>query len=415
GYSVKWLQLGVIVMKSKTTAVRRYGPRSPHKFSSERIVFQSRFKAQLSKRSRRSKRDDSFATTSETAKSLSETEAKRWRDKNERFVEIRAATIERKVTISAERKKTAVQGWVRNTLQKGVDGIIAEYDKVDKLPNNASLYGDRDNVKNRYRDIGCIDKTRVRLKDVDASLDYIHANYIRSAKRKKRFICTQAPLDITVEDFWHMVCQEHCEYIVMLCGLVEDNFSACAEYWPQKEGERLQFQDFEIRNAGTSKIECTENNEKFIVTKSRLRVNSRMGTHTCSHLFWSQWADRRPPPSSEIIQRIGREVRRTRRPIIVHCSTGVGRAGTFVAIELLLETLMSGCQCDMPEFLRGLRQQRAMAVNSCMQYIGVYQQTMEYFKKRERIAASDRVKACSFITNCLNAFKSDLKDSTPST
>lgn len=60
------------------------------------------------------------------------------------------------------------------------------------------------------------------------------------------------------------------------------------------------------------KIECTENNEKFIVTKSRLHVNSRMGAHICSHLFWSQWADRRPPPSSEIIQRIGREVRRTR-------------------------------------------------------------------------------------------------------
>lgn len=52
-----------------------------------------------------------------------------------------------------------------------------------------------------------------------------------------------------------------------------------------------------------------------------------------------------------------------RRPIIVHCSTGVGRAGTFVAIELLLETLMSGCKCDMPAFLSGLRQQRAMAVN----------------------------------------------------
>uniref|UniRef100_F1L7X1 Tyrosine-protein phosphatase 69D n=2 Tax=Ascaris TaxID=6251 RepID=F1L7X1_ASCSU len=402
-------------MMPKMPAVRRYGPRSPHKFGSERIIFQSRFKAQLSKRSRRSRRDDSFATTSDTTKSLSETEAKRWHGKNDRYVEGGTITTEGKAAaVSTETKKAAVQEWVRNTLQKGVEGIIAEYDHVDKLPNNASLYGDRDNVKNRYRDIGCIDKTRVRLKDVDASLDYIHANYIRSTKRKKRFICTQAPLDITVEDFWHMVCQERSEYIVMLCGLVEDNSSVCAEYWPQKEGERLQFQDFEVRNAGTSKIECTENNEKFIVTKSRLHVNSRMGAHICSHLFWSQWADRRPPPSSEIIQRIGREVRRTRRPIIVHCSTGVGRAGTFVAIELLLETLMSGCKCDMPAFLSGLRQQRAMAVNSCMQYIGVYQKTMEYFKKRERIPASDRTKACAFITNCSNVFKSDLKDAMPS-
>ncbi|VDM37085.1 unnamed protein product [Toxocara canis] len=321
---------------------------------------------------------------------------------------------ERRFSASRERKKAAVQQWIRDALQKGVDGIFAEFEKCDREPNNAPMYGDRDNVKNRYRDIGCIEKTRVVLKDVDASQNYIHANYIRSTTRKKRFICTQAPLDITVEDFWHMVCQEHSEYIVMLCGLVEDNCSVCAEYWPQKEGERLQFQDFEIKNSGIAKIECIEKDEKFTVVKSKLHINSRMGAHDCSHLIWSQWADRRPPPAFQTVRLIAREVRRTRRPIVVHCSTGIGRAAVFVAVELLLETLMSGHKCDMPDFLNRLRQQRAMAINSRVQYLGVYQQAMEYFEERKRIPPNDRTKAHEFIEKCLKAFKLDIRDNTPS-
>uniref|UniRef100_A0A0M3IEB5 Glyco_hydro_18 domain-containing protein n=1 Tax=Ascaris lumbricoides TaxID=6252 RepID=A0A0M3IEB5_ASCLU len=114
---------------------RRYGPRSPHKFGSERIIFQSRQHFWI--------RFPFF---------LEHHDENGWHGKNDRYVEGGTITTEGKAAaVSTETKKAAVQDWVRNTLQKGVDGIIAEYDHVDKLPNNASLYGDRDNVKNRYR------------------------------------------------------------------------------------------------------------------------------------------------------------------------------------------------------------------------------------------------------------------------
>lgn len=56
----------------------------------------------------------------------------------------------------------------------------------------------------RYTDVLCIDKTRVVLKGRPMNADYIHANWLLLPSKRK-YICTQGPLDETTEDFWLMV------------------------------------------------------------------------------------------------------------------------------------------------------------------------------------------------------------------
>ncbi len=45
-------------------------------------------------------------------------------------------------------------------------------------------------------------------------------------------------------------------------------------------------------------------------------------------------------------------------PIVVHCSGGIGRTGTFIAIDILLERLKTEGVVDVFQTVRALRLQR---------------------------------------------------------
>ena len=67
----------------------------------------------------------------------------------------------------------------------------------------------------------CQDQNRVVLKWPGCPIDYVHANYVATPQGQKRFICTQGPLDCTINEFWTMIVQEEVTVIVMLCNVVE--------------------------------------------------------------------------------------------------------------------------------------------------------------------------------------------------
>ena len=135
------------------------------------------------------------------------------------------------------------------------------------------LFRSKENAyKNRYRDVVCLDDSRVKLKmdsikefetsrksssshssnssnEESSQFDYIHANFVDGYKQKKAFINAQGPLDETIEDFWLMIWQEMTLVIAMTTKVIEQRRLKCAQYWPLEVGEVMKLENmFEIEN-----------------------------------------------------------------------------------------------------------------------------------------------------------------------
>ncbi|PIO75605.1 Protein-tyrosine phosphatase [Teladorsagia circumcincta] len=213
----------------------------------------------------------------------------------------------------AKSGQQVVAKWVQRALDMGVDALRAEYRALAKytLPEMTweAFKNNHEAGRNRYQDVPCQDQHRIVLKWPGAPTDYIHANYVGTPVSDKRFICTQGPLDNTVTEFWMMVLQEESETIVMLCNCIE----TIRPMSPEEPSIALS-----------------------VLSIKFTKPDGNHETREVRHYQWLDWPDRGVPPcrltSMELLSRI----RGTKKPIIVHCSAGIGRTGTIVAIEYIL-------------------------------------------------------------------------------
>lgn len=111
-------------------------------------------------------------------------------------------------------QKKLIFGFAKKTTDLGAKGLKDQFGTMKRICDweNMKVFMDSNNKgKNRYKDVGCLDGSRVKLKNSEN--DYIHANYVKTPASDKRFICAQAPLEKTCADFWAMIMQECCENI----------------------------------------------------------------------------------------------------------------------------------------------------------------------------------------------------------
>ncbi|VDM62179.1 unnamed protein product [Angiostrongylus costaricensis] len=292
--------------------------------------------------------------------------------------------------------KIIVSHWVNRALDMGVPKLIEEFRcnlsrwYPEGMTTNA-FSANRD--KNRYLDVPCQDQRRVVVNWPGLPNDYIHANYVANPTRDNRFICAQGPLDNTQLAFWAMVIQEEAECIIMLCNIIECGKFKCSQYWPREKGESMSVGEGEgkIRITNLDVHPLSEANSFVRVSRLKLDYvkNGKESSTMITHYQWENWPDRGVPSTNLTATELLSAVRGTTKPIIIHCSAGIGRTGTIAAIAYVQEKMQHGQNCmDMDALTKELRTQRPYSIQNEFQYIYVHRVLLAYFleKYRDRFA-----------------------------
>uniref|UniRef100_A0A914Z137 Uncharacterized protein n=1 Tax=Panagrolaimus superbus TaxID=310955 RepID=A0A914Z137_9BILA len=253
------------------------------------------------------------------------------------------------------------------TCETGIQALVEEFTRI-KLMGQANIPAktafDANPEKNRYKDVFCIDESRVILTwPPGCTSDYVHANWL-PVRGEKKFICTQGPTDKTVDDFWRLVWQEKTKAIVMLCGIMELGKKKCEQYWMDKAGEQMKVQSgITIKTTDVSETE-----KNLTLTKLELSVEGH-DNFVVHHFLWKEWPDRGVPENFMACFRLLQRLKTYSPPTLVHCSAGIGRTGTICGLDMANQILNVGDRLVMADVIKELRQHRHGSVQTDVQYI----------------------------------------------
>ncbi|XP_015255525.1 PREDICTED: receptor-type tyrosine-protein phosphatase H-like, partial [Cyprinodon variegatus] len=202
--------------------------------------------------------------------------------------------------------------------------------------------------------------------------DYINASYIPGYSSKREYIATQGPLPSTVRDFWRMVWEQRVKCIVMVTNCIEGGRTKCERYWPERT-KWLHYGDVFV--TGVSELK----QPKWTQREFRLKHRSSSVETTVKHFHFTVWPDRGVPQSTEALIRFRGIIRwhiekdRSEGPTVVHCSDGVGRTGTFIALDVLLQQVVREQAVNIKAFLHKMREHRPHMVQTESQYVFLHQ------------------------------------------
>ncbi|KAL2698737.1 hypothetical protein AAEP93_010125 [Penicillium crustosum] len=308
-------------------------------------------------------------------------------------------------------------------------------------PKKYRVAGIEKGTKNRYNDIYPFDHSRVRLEGIPSgACDYVNANHISAELTNRKYIATQAPVPDTFNDFWRVVWEQDVRLLVSLTAEVERGQVKCHRYW-----ESGKYGPFEVKaysekhiyieseagptdptvgspKASTERPDGT--NENPVITVRNFSI-----CHTSfpfeplrdiTQLQYPYWPDfgttSQPTHLLHLIEQCNKVIRATsnpsfssqqaepkgQRPVLVHCSAGCGRTGTFCTVDSVLDMLKrqraqaasggglyqnpSGSSEWMGDFnldliaktVEDFRRQRPSMVQNLSQYALCYESVLEW-------------------------------------
>jgi len=182
-----------------------------------------------------------------------------------------------------------------------------------------------------------------------------------------------------------MIWQENISIIVMTTNIRESGTIKCFPYWPSKTKEYLNTGLYQIQN------ENSDEYDSFIITKLFLKKKNNFETRTIYHAHYLKWPDHGVPTGTKdallFLEKVEyyKELTKTKSPILLHCSAGIGRTGTFCAIDIGIKQYLNEKTIDIPSTVVKMRHERAGSVQTEDQYLFAYLALMDFIKDQKTI------------------------------
>lgn len=271
--------------------------------------------------------------------------------------------------------------------------LFREYQRLQEFTaenvsgDTARAVDEKNRQKNRYKDILPYNWRTVKIpvenpKPGEDHNKYINASWILFKGYKQKFIASQAPIEDTIGDFWHCVAYHKVSVVIMLTALTEGTKAKCSRYWP--ETGRGIFTDTEVV------LQSEEDSEHY--TLRNLEVAH--GEESPREIWQIQvkgWGDYSVPESTDTLLALINKVKeisgKSSAPILVHCSAGVGRTGTYIATQRLMETIEQPAIFGRPcvwDAVVEMRSARPKMVQKKEQYVYIYSCLLDHMNAAYR-------------------------------
>uniref|UniRef100_I3N386 Protein-tyrosine-phosphatase n=2 Tax=Ictidomys tridecemlineatus TaxID=43179 RepID=I3N386_ICTTR len=236
-------------------------------------------------------------------------------------------------------------------------------------------------AKNRYRNVLPYDWSRVPLELLheEPGSDYINASFMPGLWSPREFIAAQGPLPQTVGDFWRMVWEQQSHTLVMLTNCMESGRVKCEHYWPL-DAQPCTHGDLQVALVGE---EVMENWTVRDLQLLHMEEQKTLSVRQFHYLAWPDHGVPQPDPLLAFWKVLRQWLDQTSEggPPIVHCSAGVGRTGTLIALDVLLRQLECEGLVGPFSFVRKMRESRPLMVQTEAQYVFLHQCILRFLQQ----------------------------------
>jgi len=163
----------------------------------------------------------------------------------------------------------------------------------------------------------------------------------------------------------------------MLTKLIEGKKIKAHCYWPTALGHTEYFGEIFVQ------LESMESDDKMTKRIFKVGKIDEQETLQVLHIHYTEWPDFGVPDSPKNIIKVIEDVENFREyvkaspaaPVIVHCSAGIGRTGTYLAISAYFNHKKQNiiAPLSIQDVVNNLRDQRMGMVQTVEQYSFIYQ------------------------------------------